>query len=275
MDYKNIVYAQLDYKFDRALFIKEYDEFIYPGSRHIFNNTMTWEKTRNLNRIWNMVDEETYDKCSIEIAFNRPLDRGIQSWKMKQLMYLVTHDQDPESVRRMSHIGGTFMRNINLDRTWLLKPEFENLAIVRYIQTVLPFKKIVSMHCVSLEPGEFASIHRDARWDPNIGRPSVIDKNGVRRSGYVIIVLNISDGGVPLYWALDGQDVNNVIKTNDDAYITSDYFLHGVPVCTSRRRQIRVTGIPSDELAAHINHNQTIEIPDDYVFDDSDHRYPG
>lgn len=275
MDYSNIVHAPLDYKFDRELFIKEYDKFIYPESRHITNNMMTWENTRELNKTWGMVDPTLYDMCDVEIDFDKVVERGIKQWKMLQLMYMVTTNDDHHLVRQHASNGGTFMRNLNLDRDWFIKDKFKHLNIANFIFNRLPFKKIVSIHCVSIDPGCFASIHRDARWHADVGRPDVIDKNGVRRQGHVLIVLNISDGGVPLYWALDGSNTNNVIKSNEDVYITSDYFLHGVPVCKSRRRQIRITGIPTNALAKHIVNDQKIIIPNDYVFDSKDRRYPG
>ena len=48
--------------------------------------------------------------------------------------------------------------------------------------------------------------------------------------------------------------------------MTSDYFLHGVPVTTSRRRQIRVTGIPTDALANLIDSENIVTIADDYMY---------
>jgi hypothetical protein len=273
MDYSNIVHAKLNLTFDKELWIHEYDNFIYPQSVAIRNNFMTWSKTRDLNRAWGMVDPDIYDQCDIEDENSNLLQRGRAQWQMTQLLYLETIDSDSDAAKRYAYFGGSYMRNLYYKRTWNIKPEFENLSIVKYAYEQLPLTKIISMHCVSLEPGAFASIHRDGRTMPVA--PEVVYNNGLRRQGYVSLVFNITDGGVPLYWALDGEAVHTPIKTNDDCYLTSDYFLHGVPVCTSRRRQIRITGIPNDQLAQYIDHNQKIEIPNDYIFDGDATRYPG
>lgn len=273
MDFSRIAYSPLDYSFDHDLFVREYDQFIYPTSGSMLNGYVTWEMTRNLNRAWGMVDPQIYDKCDIRLPTGEVLHRGVSQWKMAQLMQLVTDDQDSEYVKSNAGTGGTYMRNVNLDRDWELKPEFKNLQLVQWIYNTLPFKKIVSMHCVSLDPGDFANIHRDSRWLHN--QPNLALNNGVSKFGFAVITLNISDGGVPLYWALDGHAVTSPIKTNDPVYLISDYFLHGVPVCSSRRRQLRVTGIPTDELASHIDYSRKIELPNEYVFDDEAHQYPG
>jgi len=89
------------------------------------------------------------------------------------------------------------------------------------------------------------------------------------------MVLNLSDGGVPLWWSLDGVDNKKVLKSNDPVYLSSDYFLHGIPVCTSRRRQIRVTGVPSSKLYDLVDHSHKIVLPDDYKFDEEKDWYPG
>jgi len=91
----------------------------------------------------------------------------------------------------------------------------------------------------------------------------------------VIIALNISDGGVPLWWTLDGDDNKKVFTTNDAVYLHSDYFLHGVPICSSRRRQIRITGVPTARLTELIDHSTTVVLPDDYKFDSEENLYPG
>ena len=262
MNYTKLAYARLNFDFDHELFVYEYDQKILPLAQFINNGKKSRLFTRKLNQIWNMVDPVLYNK-----------DKTIQ-WEMTQLMYLITDEQDLEVVKGNPGLGGTYMRNMHLDREWRVKPEFETLEIVNFIQT-LPFSKIVSMHCVSLEPGRFANIHRDTRYTNEIDRPNIAINNGVYSQGYVVLTLNVSDGGVPLYWALDGDATNHVIKTNDPAYLISDYFLHGVPACTSRRRQIRVTGIPTPELQSLIDHNNKIELPENYNFDPEDRWYPG
>lgn len=273
MDFSRIAYSPLDYSFDQELFVHEYDNFIYPRSGVMVNGYATWEKTKQLNQSWNMVDPATYDQCDIRLPTGEVLYRGVKQWRMAQLMQLVVNDSDSDYIKENAGIGGTYMRNVNLNRDWELKPEFGDLKCVQWIQETLPFEKIVSMHCVSLDPGEFASIHRDSRWLQH--ETNLALNNGISKLGFVVITLNISDGGVPLYWALDGNAVTSPIKTNDSVYLISDYFLHGVPVCTSRRRQLRITGIPTVELAQHINQQRMIELPVDYVFDSEQNQYPG
>jgi hypothetical protein len=57
--------------------------------------------------------------------------------------------------------------------------------------------------------------------------------------------------------------------------MTSDYFLHGVPVCASRRRQIRITGIPTDDLEGLIAEGTKIPIPSDMEYATKENWYPG
>ena len=264
--FKNFAYAKLNLDFDHRLFALEYDKLIYPKGVPINNSERSWMRTRELNKTWGMVDPETYDKCSIELSeYNKIDPRELPQWRMIQLMYLETNDLDTDIIKKETARGGTFARNMTLNRDWKIKPEYEKLKIVKFIKN-LPFKKMSSVHCVSLEPGSFASIHRDARWFPEAGKPNTVASNGVTEQGFVIITLNISDGGGPLYWSFDGKYVNQPLHANDPVYITSDYFLHGVPVCTSRRRQIRITGIPTDDLANLIVEDSKILIPSDMEY---------
>jgi hypothetical protein len=275
--FENTAYAKLNVEFDRELFIQEYDQHILSVARPIHNGYEDWVGTRQLNQTWNMVDPLIYDQCNVEDPnnFNAVIRREREVWRMAQLMYTNTQDTDIDSIRHGAQHGGTFVRNMTLDRVWLIKPEFKNLEIVRWILRTLPFRKIVSMHCVSLEPGNFASIHRDDRHDARTGQPNAALNNGVRQKGFVVITLNLSDGGVPLYWALDGSAVHTPIKTNDPCYLISDWFLHGVPVCTSRRRQVRITGIPTDRLINLIDADSAIRLPENFVYDTEPNLYPG
>lgn len=234
---------------------------------------MSWELTRKLNNNWGMVDPEIYDKCNIYTGYNQNEDRGIAQWQMVQLMCLETNDSDSEMFKNEVAGGGTFARNISLGRDWKVKPEFKNLEIVKFIET-LPIKKICSIHCVSLEPGTFASIHRDSRWFADAGKNSIVEKNGVCKQGFTVITLNISDGGVPLYWALDNQ-YDKVKFANDPVYMCSDYFVHGVPVCTSRRRQIRITAMPDEGFDSLVAHDTKILVPPDIEYATKENCYPG
>lgn len=276
MNYLDIAYAKLNLDFDHRLFALEYDKLILPNGCYINNDERSWRGTRGLNQTWNMVDPDTYDKCSIELAEYSKIDpRELPQWTMVQLMHLETDDSDLDIIKKETARGGTFARNMTLNRDWKIKPKYEKLKIVDFIKK-LPLKKMSSIHCVSLEPGTFASIHRDARWFLDLtGQPNTAEKNGVIEQGFVIITLNISDGGVPLHWSFDGKYAHHAYHANDPVYITSDYFLHGVPVCTSRRRQIRITGIPTDDLAELIAEDSKILIPSDMEYATKENWYPG
>lgn len=271
MSFKNIAYAPLNFSFDRQVFAKEYDQHIYPNSKFIANGVHTWEQTQNLNKQWNMVDPEIYNKCNLSVPEKDFLKRGINQWKMLQLLNLVTTESDDQYTKDHASNGGTFMRNKFCNRDWIIKPEYQNLEIVKWIFQNLPFKKIISIHCVSLDPGEFASIHRDGKWVGD--QPNTAKNNGIVQQGFVVITLNISDGGVPLFWSLDGNDIGKPMMANDNVYMISDYFLHGVPVCSSRRRQIRITGVPTVILAQHIDSDNKICLSKNFKFDKVE--YPG
>ena len=273
--FANLAYARLNLDFDQDVFLKEYDEYILPASNYISHGYRDWEQTRNLNREWGMVDPEIYDRCDVEssIEFGTVMRRNIRPWQMTQLLYLQTKDSDPELIKSGAYFGGTFMRNMTLNRFWAIKPKFKHLEIVKWILQTLPFRKIISIHCVSLDAGSPAIIHRDDRHTPEVGIENYSLANGLFKKGFIIIVLNLTDGGVPLYWSLDGE--HKPIISNDRCYINSDWFLHGVPVCTSRRRQIRITGIPTDQLSGLIDITSKIEVPEDFVYDTEPNLYPG
>jgi hypothetical protein len=272
--FKNIAYAKLNLDFNHRLFSLEYDKLIRPFSVPINNHERSWFNTRKLNQTWNMVDPVTYDKCSIELDYGHIDPRELPQWRMVQLMQLEPIDSDSEMLKTEILRGGTFARNMTLHRDWKIKPQYEKLKIVDFIKK-LPFKKMSSIHCVSLEPGSFASIHRDSRWFSGVGEKNIVARNGVIEQGFVIITLNITDGGGPLYWAFDGKYVDHAYHANDPVYITSDYFLHGVPVCNERRRQIRITGIPTDDLENLFDQSSIIEIPPDMEYATKENWYPG
>jgi hypothetical protein len=271
--FKNVAYAKLKLDFDHYLFSLEYDKLIFPKGKPINNSKMSWETTRKLNQKWGMVPPETYDKCSVETDYNQHEDRGLPQWRMVQLMCLETNDSDSDIIKKEVTYGGTFARNMTLHRDWKIKPEFENLKIVKFIKS-LPIKQICSIHCVSLEPGSFASIHRDSRWFPEAGKENTVIKNGVCQQGFTVITLNISDGGGPLYWALDNQ-YDDVKFANDPVYMCSDYFVHGVPVCTSRRRQVRVTAMPDEGFGDLVDRQTEVLVPPDIVWAGKGTWYPG
>jgi len=89
--------------------------------------------------------------------------------------------------------------------------------------------------------------------------------NGLAHKGYVVVTLNITNGGVPLYWSLD-NDVETARFADDSIYLSSDYFLHGVPVVTSRRRQVRIMGVPGAGFDQLIDRGRAVVLPDDYEY---------
>jgi len=281
--FANLAYAKLNLDFDHKLFVEEYDQYILPTSHSICTRRQTLDGTRNLNRAWGMIDPILYDKMNVSIEIGNSGQyteeiRGISGFEMNQLLELITIESDSDFVKRNAGEGGSCMRNHHLNRLYKIKPEFKHLKIVEFILKQLPFKRIVNIHCVSLAPGSFSNIHRDARYSADAGLPFAKNagaENGLYQQGHVIVALNISDGGVPLWWALDGDDNKKVFTTNDPVYLHSDYFLHGVPICTSRRRQIRVTGVPTAQLAELIDHSTKVVLPDDYKFDSEENLYPG
>jgi hypothetical protein len=275
-DYRNYAYAKLNIEFDRELFCKEYDQYIFPFTKHVPIFESLWKHSRDLNQAWGMVDPISYDQIDINTepdVYKKPskiLQRGIRSFQSVQLLKLLTNDSDSEYVKQNFGADGSLMRNHHLNRTWELKSPFRNLKITKFIFENLPFNKITNIRCVSLEPGSFFCIHRDIRFSSTVDLG--FDKNnglnnGLYRQGYVTIILNISDGGVPLYWSLDGMDKTKPSLINDTVYMHSDYFIHGVPICKTRRRQIRITGTPSSELMNLIDHNNKVVLPEDYEFD--------
>jgi len=270
MDYSTIAYAKLNLDYDKDLFIREYDQRILPNTKQISNSEYVVFRTASLNKVWKMVPEDMYQNIvasyyDTEGNFKRHTDGRIPTWQMEQLMYVKADGLDEQilKVSNNGYGGGTTLRNSAYDKEWFVKPQYEDLEIVKFIKT-LPFKKIIFMHCVSLEPGEFAGIHRDSKGATQ-GQMTNAD-NMLSKQGYVVLTLNISDGGVPLYWALDGKDRKKPMLANESAYITSDYFLHGVPVTTSRRRQIRITGIPTEDFAKLVDLDTAVTIPKDYRY---------
>ena len=67
-------------------------------------------------------------------------------------------------------------------------------------------------------------------------------------------------------------DTDTCYKTDDEIYLTNDYFLHGVPQVTSRRRQIRVSGIPKIEMHKLLDKTSIVDVGSDYIFNP---KYPG
>lgn len=270
-DFSTIAYAKLNLDFDHELFAKEFDEQITPHGFPISSSINAVKLFTGLNKRWGMVPPELYDTGDVwdqpgDASTLRYIKRERPAWILTQLMQMdITNITDPYLLR-CSRNGATDFRNetLNPEYSFAIKDKFADLKIYNWIQNNLPFKKINGIHCVSIEPGGFAAIHRDNKglYDNH----SSAGSSKVFKNGYVVICINISDGGVPLYWSLDGMGVKDPFKVNDPVYITNDYFLHGVPVVESRRRQVRVTGIPKPELLDLIDHNNKVDIGPDYQF---------
>ena len=275
MEFATLAYAKLNLEFDRELFCHQYDKYILPNAHAIANGHNSVVLTEGLNKIWKMLDPELYfksDRYSYSDSTVRDYIKGeFPAWNMFQMMELDTTDVVDSQLIKYAKIGGSSVRNETLDKNFKLKPGCEKLEITKWIHKNLPFKKINSIHCVSIEAGGFGTIHRDSvglyrNKEGLQNNESSIGKNKVYTNGFVIINLNFSDGGVPLYWALDNEASTTCRQTNELVYITNDYFLHGVPVCTSRRRQIRITGIPTDKLWDLIKKDSIVDIGDNYKY---------
>jgi hypothetical protein len=269
-DFSTLAYAKINLTFNKEEFIKEYDERIYPYATDVQNGKPSIEPTRKLNTLWNMVPDDVYDTADY---FEQPTDsnsllitkRQRRVWKMFQLMTLDTEGIVDPLLIKYSSFGTPSLRNETLDKKYFIKEKFKNLKIVKWIEENLPIYDIVSIHCVAIDEDGFSTIHRDMKGLYNSKSSAGI--NRVYSSGYVTICLNISNGGVPLFWSLDGKDAINCFKTNEDVYLTNDYFLHGVPLCSSRRRQIRITAKPRKEFLDIIDQSSIIDVGKNYNFD--------
>jgi len=274
MTFSTLAYAKLNLSFDKELFIKEYDELIYPKSFPISSSVSAINRTINLNKTWGMVNPEIYEQINTntvsESGVYTPIDRGRKSWVMRQLMEMDKTDITDPVLLKFATIGGVGLRNAAYQNNFTVKEDCKDMQIVDWIYKNLPFEKIVSIHCVALDPDSFAPIHRDDK--SLFDNKSSIGSNLFYKNNFVIININISSGGVPLYWGLDIPNTDVCYKAEEDVYLTNDYFLHGVPQVTSRRRQIRVSGIPKLEMKHLFDANSVIDVGRNYNFNPM---YPG
>lgn len=273
--YRNLAYARLNIDYDRELFAEEYDREILSRSNYISNHYNTYTMTSQINRQWGMVDPKIYDNYVEENKNNsekfNSKTGSVFCWKMSQLLEMIPSEHTHPEVLAIAPQAGTGLRNQGLFEKYKFKKEFENLAIAKFIKQ-LPLTDLITIHCVSLEPGQFAPIHKDVRNKTSL--PSYNLSNGIYRRGFVVLTMNISSGGSPLYWGLDSVDNYKMYTADDPCYLISDYFFHGVGITSSRRRQIRVCGKPTAELAQLIDANSTVKIAEDYQFDDPEIQDP-
>ena len=270
-NFSKLAYAKLKIDFDHAEFSKEYDEKIFPNTIPITNGLATIPVTSALNDKWGMVPTEIYNTGDVAVqdgdfTTTTYLKRERPGWQFVQLMQMDISKVTDPLLLKGSKFGGIDFRNETSDSNYSfdIKPQYKDLKIYKWVTENLPFSKINSMHCVSIEPGGFSIIHRDSKGLYNSQSSAGVNK--LYKNGYVVINLNISNGGVPLYWSLDGKDAATPFKTDESVYLTNDYFFHGVPVVTSRRRQIRVLGVPTPELWDLMDHNNKIDIGSNYKF---------
>ena len=265
MNFKTLAYAKLNLDFDHGLFANEYNRYLFPLTKPIANGIESISGTEVINKHWKMIPSELYNQSDVyvqpgDISTLTLVKRKYPAWQMFQLMEIV--NPETEEQKKFAPFGGVGLRNESLDREFKLKAGTERLRIVKWIQENLPFEKIISIHCVSIEPGGFATIHRDMRQIYN--NETSIGCNKVYESGFVIVNLNIANGGVPLYWSLD--DATDYRLADDAVYLTNDYFYHGVPVCKEKRIQVRVTGIPKEEMWNLVDKDTIVDIGQNYQY---------
>jgi hypothetical protein len=247
IDHRRIAYARLDVEFDRESLAEEYDRCILPESRRIAGlSRRGLESHASLNRAWGMVPPDVYARADVTIdsrdGASAIQQNGYPCWLAHSL---VVCNSDNERWARESKYGSVAIRNrLGLTHTFDFAPEFADLQITRLIRS-LPLTNIIGARCVSLDPGTFAPIHRDNSGD-SLRRNHLVD------AGFVNLSLNISDGGVPLVYAMpDAEAVP--LEANAPLFMLSDFYLHGVPLTTGRRRQIRITGRPTAAFEALID----------------------
>ena len=273
--YATVAYARLKTDFDHEQFTYEFDRHILTRSQPQYNEARERDITADINQAWNMVHNDLYLRCdgSTHTSWQTKQSDSVQingqpTWRQFALTEIDPADIRDPVLASANQRGAVAARNGGRHLNWRWKAVIEkkNLRIVDFIQNHLGLEKILFVAGVSLEPGRFATIHRDSMTLTAAANESVL-QNRLFREGLVVININITNGGVPLYWSLDGPEVTKPKFVDDAVYMTSDYFLHGVPVVQSRRRQLRVTGVPGKNFDTLVDYNNCVLIPYDYVYD--------
>lgn len=256
IDFHSMVAAELSgMEYDSTAFAEEYDQRILSVSSNVRNGEDVLLNTIDTNIKWNMVDPNKYIKADVRSKTGAPIDNGYPSWKGVSLVYL---ESDDSELAENSKNGSVSIRNYVLDKHGEFKffPQYEDLMITRYIKS-LPLDTIIGVRCVSLRADTFAIIHRDnSNFLPSSLRNLAVQRmvdNFLWKQGFVQITINISDGGVPMYYSISSNLSAEYNTVNYPVYLFNDFFYHGVPITTGRRRQIRITGRPTAALSAHIN----------------------
>ena len=261
IDFNKLVYAKLNLDYNINLFINEYDSHILPISKPVLNSKGIMEHTYETNKQWHMVPEEIYQKADFRVD-NQIIRKGYPSWDGASLMYL---DSENAELSENSKGGSVSVRNFALDKMGEFKffPQYENLEIVKFIKS-LPLKNLIGVRCVSLKENTFALIHRDdSRFLPKSNKTLDTQKminNYLWRSGFVQITINLSNGGIPLYYGIHNNLAPTYKTADDSVYLFNDYVYHGVPLTSTRRRQIRVTGRPTEKLLSLIEESTVEEL---------------
>jgi hypothetical protein len=192
-----------------------------------------------------MVDPSVYDLCDVQSNDSTEIiNRGVPAWLATSLIELKSAEP---RILMLSKIGSVAVRNALLnDGDYKFKDQYKDLEITKWIKQ-LPFSKIIGVRCVSLKENTFASIHRDENSLVVGAIHNSLEGNKLWNAGFVSITLNVSDGGQPIFYSLN-SNINKAYTVNDQVYMFNDYCPHGVPVVSSRRRQIRVTGIPTEDF---------------------------
>ena len=254
--FSNIAYAKLNLTFDRELFTEEYDEIIIPNSEQFVSIADQWHNMEQLNSIWKVIPVDKFDQYNQIIKDGgKEINGATHQWRMLQLM---TSNNDAGTTT-----SGAYWRSRNRFNDMRIKDQYANLSIIKWIKENIPNKRIVSIHCVCIDPNSYATIHRDAYWGGEGNSPAL--DNGFYRDGFVVINLNISSGGSPLLWSLD-HEKTQPRSVNEDVYMISDYFFHAVPMVNTLRRQIRISVEPTPELADIIVSGTEVTIPAHYKF---------
>jgi len=264
IDFHSLVAAELSgLEYDQVAFAEEYDNRILPVSSNVRNGEDVLLHTIEANIKWNMVDPNKYVKADVRSRTGEPIDNGYPSWKGASLVYL---DSEDAELAENSKNGSVSIRNYVLDKHGEFKffPQYEDLMITKYIKS-LPLDTIIGVRCVSLREDTFAIIHRDnSNFLPSSQRSLKVQRmvdNFLWKQGFVQITINISDGGVPMYYSSSSDLTNEYNTVNYPVYLFNDFFYHGVPITTSRRRQIRITGRPTAALIKHINEASMVNCP--------------
>jgi hypothetical protein len=255
-NWKNLVYGDVDLDFDTDLFIEEFDNYILPYTTPFVEVRSQWQHMSQLNDYWKIIPKNQFEQ------FDKIIKSGgthfgdmTHYWRAVNLMKSY---KGP-----INGVGAGWRSSIRFKKT-LLKEQFKDLKIVNWIQHNIPAERIIGIHCVIVPEGHFASIHRDMYWaDKNTPNPAA--NNGFFKEGFIVLCLNITNGGVPLLSALD-HEKKNPRSIDSKCYISNDYFLHGVPITTSMRRQIRISFLPKKDFYDLIKPDSIVTVADDYPY---------